>query len=85
MTPLVASSTEQCRILADTSVAAGALRPRQFEEKTYYRLDYDVILLFGLTELKAQIGWLENVCISSTLCLYVHQLVAKHTGCRKEV
>ena len=56
MTPLVASFTEQCTILADTSVAAGALRPREFGGKPYYRLDYDVILIFGLTELKAQIG-----------------------------
>ena len=38
--------------------------------KTYYRLDYDVILIFGLTELKAQIGWLEKVWIS-LLCAYL--------------
>ena len=29
---------------------------------TYYRLDYDIILLFGLTELKAMVAWKENVC-----------------------
>lgn len=26
----------------------------------FYRIDYDVVLLFGLTELKAQISWMEN-------------------------
>ncbi|KAE9397395.1 hypothetical protein BT96DRAFT_921574 [Gymnopus androsaceus JB14] len=28
---------------------------------TYYKTNFDVILLFGLTELKAQIAWKENV------------------------
>ena len=27
----------------------------------YYRLDYDIVLLFGLTELKALIAWKQNV------------------------
>ncbi|PPR01388.1 hypothetical protein CVT24_006226 [Panaeolus cyanescens] len=27
---------------------------------TYYRLDYDIVLLFGLTELKALVAWKEN-------------------------
>lgn len=30
---------------------------------TFYRIEYDVILSFGLTELKAQLAWKENVCI----------------------
>ena len=28
---------------------------------SFYRFDYDIILLFGMTELKAQIAWKENV------------------------
>ena len=28
---------------------------------TYYQVNYDIILLFGMTELKAQIAWKENV------------------------
>jgi len=28
---------------------------------TFYRLDYDIVLLFGMTELKAQVAWKENV------------------------
>lgn len=27
----------------------------------YYRLYFDIVLLFGLTELKAQMAWMENV------------------------
>ena len=27
----------------------------------YYEVDYDIILLFGTTELKAQVAWKENV------------------------
>ncbi len=27
----------------------------------YYKVDFDIILLFGLTELKAFIAWKENV------------------------
>jgi len=29
---------------------------------TYYQLDYSIVMSFGLTELKAQIAWMENVC-----------------------
>jgi hypothetical protein len=28
---------------------------------TYYHLDYDIILLFGLTELEAMVAWKEEV------------------------
>lgn len=36
--------------------------------KTYYRVEFKVILLFGLTELKAQISWLEDVCVYPIPC-----------------
>lgn len=29
---------------------------------TYYSILFYVVLLFGLTELKAQISWIDNVC-----------------------
>jgi len=36
----------------------------------YYRLDYDIVLLFGLTELKALIAWKQNVSFPfGNLCL----------------
>ncbi|KAI6139333.1 hypothetical protein BKA82DRAFT_3988626 [Pisolithus tinctorius] len=36
-------------------------RRRPYGSGIYYTLNYDVIMLFGLTELKAQISWQENV------------------------
>jgi len=36
----------------------------------YYRKEFDIILLFGMTELKAQLAWTENV---SLLAFYVFQ------------
>ena len=40
----------------------GSIQPKknQFNAK-YYVLDFEVVLLFGLTELKAQIAWKQNV------------------------
>jgi len=50
--------TTMCHVIADTSTFARSLRPQQAPGGgDYYRLDFDVILLFGLTELKAQISW----------------------------
>ncbi|KAK0448954.1 uncharacterized protein EV420DRAFT_1566356 [Desarmillaria tabescens] len=50
-----------CYVTADTREAAKALALRRREDgKSYYRLTYDVIILFGRTEMKAQICWMEN-------------------------
>jgi len=35
----------------------------------YYRLDYDIVLLFGLTELKALVAWKQNVRFSLIISL----------------
>jgi len=32
-----------------------------FGEGIFYRFDYDIVLLFGLTEFKAMLAWKENV------------------------
>jgi hypothetical protein len=55
----------------------------------YYVTEYDIVLLFGLTELKAQIAWMEGV---SGLSIYIREkdeslikLVFGYTGCRKKV
>ena len=51
-----------CSVIADTSKIARSLRTQQaLGRSDYYRLDFDVILLFGLTELKAQISWDDGV------------------------
>ena len=51
-----------CNVIADTSKLVRSLHQQQSPEgHRYLSLDYDVILLFGLTELKAQISWDEMV------------------------
>ena len=51
-----------CTVVADTSQATKALKSRTTTAgKTYYRQDFDVVLLLGLAELKAQISWMEDV------------------------
>jgi len=50
-----------CTVTADTRQMAKLLKPRYGPNQVpYYRLHYKIILLFGLTELKAQISWMEN-------------------------
>lgn len=52
-----------CTVTADTSRVARTMTLRRGVNHTqYYGLDYNIILMFGLTELKAQISWMENVC-----------------------
>lgn len=52
-----------CRVKADTRAIARTLqrRPNHKGASYHYRLKYHVVLLFGMTELKAQIVWTENV------------------------
>lgn len=50
--------TELCTVEADTSRVPKI--PRQGPNGDYYVLDYDIVMSFGLTELKAQICWIEN-------------------------
>ncbi|KIJ17541.1 hypothetical protein PAXINDRAFT_167554 [Paxillus involutus ATCC 200175] len=55
--------TTLCTVHANTSKIIGSLHPQQSEHSptgVYYKIKFDVILLFGLTELKAQISWKEN-------------------------
>ncbi|PFH48902.1 hypothetical protein AMATHDRAFT_64343 [Amanita thiersii Skay4041] len=49
-----------CMITADISAVKESLRPQVWDDQKYYVLAYHIILLFGLTELKAQISWREN-------------------------
>ncbi|KAJ7681552.1 hypothetical protein B0H14DRAFT_3678127 [Mycena olivaceomarginata] len=48
------------KVHADTSEIVKALKPRKGQGGTYYRLEFEMVMSFGLTELKAQIAWLEN-------------------------
>ncbi|EIW80674.1 hypothetical protein CONPUDRAFT_125506 [Coniophora puteana RWD-64-598 SS2] len=50
-----------CTIRADTSAVAPTPHPRKDQQPgMYWSIDYDVVLLFGLTELQAQISWIEE-------------------------
>ncbi|KDQ52423.1 hypothetical protein JAAARDRAFT_483334 [Jaapia argillacea MUCL 33604] len=50
-----------CTVVGDTSGAAASALPRRGRHgKLYYRLKFQVVLLFGLAELKAQIAWREK-------------------------
>lgn len=56
------SYTSLCTIRADTSKLADSMQSQQLPGGgVYYSIDFCVVLLFGLTELKAQISWTENV------------------------
>lgn len=54
---------------------------------TYYRLDYDIVLLFGLTELKAFVAWKDHVSIPLTFAMGFYWLAknCSNTGPRSEV
>ena len=54
-----------CTIEADLSRAPILTLPKTSGNGIYYSVDFDVILLFGMTELQAQIAWKENVSRSS--------------------
>ena len=38
-----------------------SLEHNPLTQKKYYKFDYEVVILFGLTELKAYVTWKENV------------------------
>ncbi|KAI0824346.1 hypothetical protein BC628DRAFT_1322650 [Trametes gibbosa] len=50
-----------CTIYADTS--AVQRKPNHSSKGTYYTQNFDVIIICGLTELQAQISWIENVSL----------------------
>ncbi|KAK0434124.1 hypothetical protein EV421DRAFT_2088138 [Armillaria borealis] len=50
-----------CNVTADTQEAARSLvLQRRPDGQSYFSFDYSIILLLGETEMKAQIGWVEN-------------------------
>jgi hypothetical protein len=52
-----------CTVTADVQSAVNALSPQTGQNgEKYFHFRYEIELLFGLTEHKAQICWKENVC-----------------------
>jgi hypothetical protein len=64
---MVAMFTILCQVEADLS-SCGCITRRQESDGSgvYYAAFFDLVLLFGLTEFKAQIAWDENV--SHSIC-----------------
>ncbi|KAG1846557.1 hypothetical protein DFJ58DRAFT_747163 [Suillus subalutaceus] len=60
------SFTTLCTITADLSEVSKTLRPLKstLDQSKYYKIEYDVVILFGHTELKAQICWKYKVRLS---------------------
>ena len=58
-----------CTIRADLSRIPMIPQRKVTGGGIFYRVDYDLVLLFGMTELKAQVAWRENV--SSFFYLYI--------------
>lgn len=51
----ITANTSSLTPIQITRTTAGSLRPH-----VYYRIDFDIVLSFGLTELAAQVAWIEN-------------------------
>ncbi|KAK2462913.1 hypothetical protein APHAL10511_005111 [Amanita phalloides] len=51
---------ENCNIKADLTSLKRHLTLQRNGGREYYTIELDVVLLFGLTELKAQIAWMED-------------------------
>lgn len=49
-----------CYVEADMSLVCKSLVPQQTRRGPYFRMEFDIILSFGLTELTAQISWRED-------------------------
>lgn len=64
LTVFTANYTKLCTIEIDLSHLPLTPRAKPNSTGLYYRLDYDIVLLFGLTELKAQVAWKEGVSVS---------------------
>ena len=59
-----------CRVEADISSAPYTSRLTE-RGKTAYEWKYEIILLVGLTELKAQTCWIDSKTVRAHLVLYV--------------
>ena len=75
----IANYTKLCTIKIDFSHLPLTPLSKSSGEGIYYRIDYEVILLFGLTELQAMVAWKENV--SSALVLLNPNLFLELSGC----
>ena len=59
-----------CRVNVDISSAPYISKPVE-AGKMGHRRDYDIVLLVGLTELKAQVSWIDSKTVRAHLILHV--------------
>ena len=52
-----------CNIEPDARINEQATSHINPEGESYWKLEYDVVLLFGMTELKAQIAWIDATTV----------------------
>ncbi len=57
---LAENYTRLCTINVDLSQLPVSTRPKTKGRGVYYTLSYEIVLFFGLTELKAQVAWKEK-------------------------
>jgi len=67
---------ELCTIDIDLSNLPLSPLSKRFGSRRYYRLDYDIVLFWGQTELKALIAWKENVRFPSITFAYLHRILS---------
>ena len=73
-----------CSVTADTRQMAKRLKPlKGVGGAPYYKFDFNVVLLFGLTELKAQISWMEDVSLIFIVPYFAYCVDHSHTRAKK--
>lgn len=50
-----------CHVTIDATTTTRIAQRMRNEETNFYRIQFEVVLLFGLTELQAQVAWKEHV------------------------
>jgi len=75
-----------CTVEANTSQMIKAIKPRRGRGGTwFYEQKFSVVLLFGLTELKAQLSWMEDVSTLLSLHCATGPLIISAIGRREAV
>ena len=76
----IANYTELCTIEADLSHLSLSPQPKHSGKGNFYKVEYDIVLLFGLTEFKAAVAWKENVGL--LMVHWIKFLLTVLSGCR---
>jgi len=71
----VALYSQLCTIEVDLSHLKPSPKAVNASSSTYYKVDYELIMLFGGTELKAQLAWKENVSFAFPFFLGMTKLI----------